>query len=99
MLEQLTKENWNDYHEHSFQYQPADTDNDALTFVLVEVSGLGTKPGAEREPYSLIFRGPADPVLEQGIVPMQHPDLGEVSIFLVPIGPDSTGMCYEAVFT
>ncbi|MFN7117495.1 MAG: DUF6916 family protein [Saprospiraceae bacterium] len=28
-----------------------------------------------------------------------HPNIGELYIFLVPLGPDAEGMRYEAVFT
>ena len=94
MLESLHKENWSPFVQQSFLSAEQN-----ITFELIEVAGLGRKPGTAREPYSLIFRGPAEPVLEQGIVSLKHSGLGDVAIFLVPIGPDSQGMCYEAVFT
>lgn len=52
----------------------------------------------ERKPFSLIFRGPSDPLLQQRLYSLKHPALGGLDIFLVPIGPDQQGMCYEAVF-
>jgi hypothetical protein len=51
-----------------------------------------------RTPFSVIFRGPRMPVLPQRIYTMEHGQLGVFSLFLVPIGPDQHGMCYEAVF-
>lgn len=48
---------------------------------------------------TLVFRGPADPALEQGTVQMSHPDLGEFPIFVVPVGEDERGREYEAVFS
>ncbi len=53
---------------------------------------------AARRGFSLIFRGPAQPVLPQQIHPLLHARTGELPVFLVPIGPDQHGMRYEAVF-
>ncbi len=55
--------------------------------------------GAFRAPFRLIFHGPAQPVHPQATLPLDHPQLGRVEIFLVPIGPDAIGMRYEAIFT
>ena len=49
--------------------------------------------------FSLVFRGPIAPTLEQRIWPLDHPALGTIEIFLVPVGPDAEGMLYEAVFS
>jgi hypothetical protein len=29
---------------------------------------------------------------------MEHEEIGAFDIFLVPIGPDEEGLCYEAIF-
>lgn len=96
MLDTLTLNNWQTCLHDVFQ---ADVAGQSLTFELVEATALTAQPNASREPYSLVFRGSSEPVLEQGIVAMIHPEMGDIAIFLVPIGPDSQGMCYEAVFT
>jgi hypothetical protein len=54
--------------------------------------------GEERRQFSLVFRGPVDQPLAQGIQSLDHGTLGELVLFLVPIGPDATGMRYEAAF-
>ncbi len=51
-----------------------------------------------RVPFSLFFRGPMQPIMPQRIYTLEHPKLGRFDLFLVPIGPDGTGMRYEAVF-
>jgi len=56
------------------------------------------RPGG-RTPFSLIFRSPPAAALPQRIYRLQHEQLGALDLFLVPIGPDEAGMCYEAVFT
>ena len=66
---------------------------------LIEVSDPGTTGVTGlRAPFSIVFRGPLQPVLSQGIRHIEHNGLGELALFLVPIGPDETGMRYEAVF-
>jgi hypothetical protein len=52
-----------------------------------------------RAPFTLEFRGPADPMLPQHIYRLEHPALGPMEIFIVPIGRDEVGTTYEAVFT
>ena len=34
----------------------------------------------------------------QGIYRVALPEQGEIDLFVVPVGPDPAGMCYEAVF-
>ena len=55
------------------------------------------EPGG-MERFSLFFRGPGDIMLQQGTFTMDHPSMGEVTLFLVPIGQDSQGFRYEVVF-
>jgi hypothetical protein len=59
----------------------------------------GTGPdGQPRLQFSLIFRGPSEPTLPQATHGVDHAELGHLEMFLVPIGPDATGMRYQAVF-
>jgi hypothetical protein len=53
---------------------------------------------APRQPFSLLFRGPAESVLPQATYPLQHAQLGTLAIFLVPISRGADGVRYEAVF-
>ena len=52
----------------------------------------------KEESYSLIFRGPSDEPLRQRAYKMKHHALGDLEIFLVPVGKDDGGRYYEAVF-
>src|SRR4051812_36588677 len=49
-----------------------------------------------RQPFNLIFVGPLDRVLPQATYQFVHPQLGDLDIFIVPIGPGAEGMRYEA---
>jgi hypothetical protein len=51
-----------------------------------------------RAPFTLVFRGPTEPVLPQRIYPLEHEELGTLEIFIVPIGRDTAGTRYEAIF-
>jgi hypothetical protein len=51
-----------------------------------------------QETFSLFFHGPAEPFMSQGIHKLKNDRLGELDIFLVPVGQDQDGFQYEAVF-
>ena len=55
-------------------------------------------PGMMREPFSLIFRSTTPVVLPQRIYPFKHESMGQLDIFIVPIGRDVRGIVYQAVF-
>lgn len=73
-----------------------------LVLVAVERPGEDATEAARRaglrEPFSILFRGPGDALLPQRIYRLEHEELGALELFLVPIGPDGTGLLYEAVF-
>ena len=54
--------------------------------------------GFPREPFSLIFEGPSDRLLEQNTYWLSHPHMGEFGIFIVPIAQKGDRIRYEAVF-
>ena len=72
-----------------------------LEVELVSVTELGEPPQEEdkRHAFSLVFRSPlGDSYLPQQIYTLEHQALGKMDLFLVPIGPDPVGMCYEVIF-
>jgi Domain of unknown function (DUF6916) len=48
--------------------------------------------------FSLLFRGPLQPLLPQRIYPVEHDRLGRFDLFIVPVRRDTDGLYYEAVF-
>jgi|CXWL01.1.fsa_nt_gi hypothetical protein len=66
---------------------------------LVEAQPLAAAPFNGRQPFSLMFAGPAAPVLPQRTYRMAHERLPELDIFLVPVGADASGVRYQAVFS
>lgn len=53
---------------------------------------------ANQERFSVTFRGPNDQVLGQGTQRIEHDELKDFDLFLVPVGRDDSGTYYEAVF-
>lgn len=74
--------------------------NPALSLRLASIGPAGAGLPGRRDPFSLIFHGPASPRLPQRIYRLSHPALAELEIFLVPIGPQPGGLLgYEAIFS
>ena len=67
-----------------------------LKVVLDEAQPL---PGSVRSGggFRLVFRGPLQPVIPQGIYPVQRGSTTH-EIFMVPIAQVQTGIQYEAIF-
>jgi hypothetical protein len=72
---------------------------------LAEANGIpsrvraGGPAGATRaEGFSLIFTGPASPLLPQGMYRFEQERLGRFDLFIVPLGRDDNTAQYEAVF-
>jgi hypothetical protein len=66
---------------------------------LVEVQPLPAAPFSGRQPFSLVFAGPAAPVLPQRTYRLAHARMPELDIFLVPIAADAAGARYQAIFS
>jgi len=53
---------------------------------------------ARQEQFSLLFRGDPQKIYGQRLYAMGHEAIGELELFLVPVGHDESGTVYEAVF-
>jgi uncharacterized protein DUF6916 len=67
-----------------------------LVEVAVRANEANEQAGMER--FSTFFHGPANFFLPQQTYEMTHPQMGELQIFLVPVGENERGYRYEAVF-
>ena len=67
-----------------------------IPFTLDAVRELPSS-GREGGAFVLDWQGPYEPILPQNIYAFRHGD-DEFEMFIVPIGRDRTGTCYEAVF-
>lgn len=69
-----------------------------LELILATEKSNGFRPGVRR-PFSLHFLGPvSSQYLFQNMYRLEHPELGVLDIFLVPLGPEEGRMRYEAIF-
>lgn len=71
----------------------------SIELELEEATLGAAPPDAGRHPFSLVFRGPPDPLLAQRIHRLEHAELGALEIFIVPIARDAGAARYEAVFS
>ncbi len=94
-LSTLTVAACRDYLNRSFRIDVGD--GDSVSAELIEVQPRAVAAGA-REGFTLLFRGPRAPVLPQRIYELGADGLGPIALFLVPVGMDTDGCLYEAVF-
>ena len=75
-------------------------DTDSLELELIQVKPIGAfdSEAETRQSFSLLFRGPIEPMLPQQLYELKNATLGKQRIFLVPVGPDESGMLYDATF-
>ena len=69
---------------------------EAIEAELTEVSEHLLSPRQGR--FSIVFRGPNEIVLGQGVHRIEHDQMGVFDLFIVPISRDEQGTYYEAVF-
>jgi hypothetical protein len=103
MIENLTCEQFAQHLGSTFQLHIPPQVSLALT--LVEATPYTANFGelesmrSQRLPFSLIFQGPLETALPQRTYPLEHAEMGNMDIFLVPIARRQDGMYYEAIFT
>ena len=68
-----------------------------LELELVEITG-GEDAYEDSYSFSLFFRGGPHFLLQQHTFTLDHPALGTLDLFLVPVARDPEGFRYEAVF-
>jgi hypothetical protein len=92
--EALTQQQFTESLNSTFRL-PLD-DNGAVEITLIEVSE--PKLTRRQEMFGLIFRGPLDVFLPQQTYVAEHAAMGTFDLFLVPVGQETTGFLYQAVF-
>ena len=71
-------------------------DSQRVELELAEISELKQTP--RNEEFAIVFRGPKEAFLGQGMRSLEHDQLGRFDLFIVPIREDDQGYYYEAVF-
>ncbi|MDE1462241.1 DUF6916 family protein [Spartinivicinus poritis] len=104
MLATLTHDDFNKQVNTPFIIK---TNTSDLVLELTEVKVLRkAQEESQRDQFSLLFKGNAQMFLSQQIYQLNHETMGELSLFLVPIGREHQSShlqegayLYEAVFT
>jgi hypothetical protein len=99
MPERLTQEAFTQHLHTKFRVRL--TEERATLLELEEVKPFPALSHARKdmERFSLYFNGPGEVPLPQSIYRLEHEQMGEVDIFLVPVALDEHGYHYEAVFS
>lgn len=66
--------------------------------ILAQATALRHGMPGGRAPFCLVFDGPPDKIIGQGLVWLKNMNTGEAPIFVVPISGNAEKRCYEAVF-
>ncbi len=89
-------------HKSSFEPYVNDTfivHNQIVGDQEVILAELTEKNYPGQECFSLFFRGPKQPVMQQMIYTLTHPKMGDIELFLVPVQyPKQDGIYYQAAF-
>jgi hypothetical protein len=72
------------------------TETETIDAELAEVSELLVSPRQER--FSIYFRTANETFLGQGMRRLEHDQMEDFDLFLVPMGRDEAGTTYESVF-
>ena len=71
----------------------------SLKLVAVDSVASDVMESGQAEPFSAVFESEISESVEQGTYTISHKVFGEITLFIVPIGPADAGMRYEAIFT
>lgn len=85
----------------TFSAVPGEKEPGQVPFELELTRALNQPLGGRedgRTPFSLFFDGPAGLALEQGLYTVEHPQLGEFLLFLVPVARKNARVQLQAVF-
>lgn len=99
-LKDLTVDHFAAHKDQGFRCDPGDGDTFELKLDEAQEIRTAQKPKeGQRKSFSVVFKGPKDKPLEQGLVHLKHDEVGSHDLFLVPVHEDDDGRYYEAVFT
>ena len=94
MIEDLHRDTFSEQLNTKFRIHLADAES--LELELVEATDCGSN--ARQERFSILFRGPADTYIAQGMYRIEHDKMGSFDLMIVPVRADKEGISYEAIF-
>ena len=73
----------------------------SLTLFKVRALRFGqpaTQPPAGKDSFSLLFRGPVDQPLAQGVYTLDHRSTGKFTVLVAPMRPEPDARYYEVIY-
>lgn len=95
MLERLRKEDFEPLIGHKIKVAVGESSTE---LEVAEASELKSPSPRQTPPFRLILRSREGWRAPQGLFRIEHPTLGDLEMFAVPVGPDGQGLCYEILF-
>ncbi len=75
-------------------------DKESPTVIEAQLVEVEERASSEKiQQFSLLFKGPNEPLLPQKIYSIEHGSMGDFELFIVPVAADETSASYEAVFS
>ena len=97
LLRRLSWEEAKDLAGTSFDVFPDEAGSDAVRVAIVEMRSQHSTPRMIQ--FSLVFRGPASPLLPQRTYQFRHASLGEFAFLITAIRRTDEAVDYEACFS
>ena len=72
--------------------------NSETELEVKEVVSLAAPSPRAAAPFYVVLRSRDGWRAAQGMFRIEHPELGALELFTVPIGPDGEGLCYQIIF-
>lgn len=94
MIDQLTRQHFEDLAPGSLRVAAGDA---WIGLAVVELRDLGAS-SPRAAPFAMVLQGPATPLLPQATYRIEHPRLGTLELFMVPIARDAQHARYELIF-
>lgn len=99
-IKPLCYEDFQPHLHYIFKTQRFGDETVVLPLELTKIEHLGASPlKNHRDHFVLIFREPSGQYRNQAMCLLEHPELGEISLFLIPHFQDDLGVYYQAVFS
>lgn len=97
MAERVSKEEFAKHLHTKFRVSAEGAEADLELDEVVSFQGAANDP-SNMERFSLFFEGPPNVFLQQGVYTLDHEQLGELTLFIVPVERSRGGFRYESVF-
>lgn len=94
MIDSLTADRFEELDGKTFTVKSVEPEQ-SLRLVEIARKGESERRG---DAFSLLWQSDTDTILPQGSYVLEHDELGELELFIVPVGETDKGVHYEAIF-